>query len=120
MGTLTHTHTHTNTHTHTPQLSCLPRGQMVHADPGRHLFDVSMFRLMWQPTVTAMAAIVESAPVPPLAQVRVCLCVLVCVCVFVVYAFVWGGGGGKACVCVEGGVDVWWVRGLGVCVCTYK
>jgi len=51
------------------QLSCLPRGQMVHADPGRHLFDVSMFRLMWQPTVTAMAAIVESAQPPPLSQV---------------------------------------------------
>ncbi|KAF5842997.1 hypothetical protein DUNSADRAFT_3125 [Dunaliella salina] len=51
------------------QLSGLPRGQMVHADPGRHLFDVSMFRLMWQPTVTAMAAIVDCAQPPPLSQV---------------------------------------------------
>ena len=33
------------------QISRTPRGQMVHADPGRHLFDTSMFRLVWGPAV---------------------------------------------------------------------
>eukprot|EP00955_Chlamydomonas_euryale_P047184 353610-Chlamydomonas_euryale.AAC.1 len=42
------------------QTSRTPRGQMVHADPGRHLFDTTMFRLMWGPAVHAMCSIVDS------------------------------------------------------------
>ena len=41
------------------QVSRTLRGQMVHADPGRHLFDTSMFRIVWGPAVHAMCSIVE-------------------------------------------------------------
>ena len=41
------------------QISRTPRGQMVHSDPGRHLFDTSMFRIVWGPAVHAMCTIVE-------------------------------------------------------------
>eukprot|EP00798_Chlamydomonas_sp_ICE-L_P006642 gene6642-3299_t len=42
------------------QTSATSRGQMIHSDPGRHLFDTTMFRLIWNPAVTTICAIIDS------------------------------------------------------------
>ena len=43
------------------QTSRTERGRMVYADAARHLFDSSMFQLMWGPAVHAMCGIVSSS-----------------------------------------------------------
>ena len=42
------------------QHSRTARGVMVHSDPGRHLFDTTMFRLVWGPAVHALCSIVDN------------------------------------------------------------
>ncbi|GIL44250.1 hypothetical protein Vafri_1768 [Volvox africanus] len=42
------------------QISGTPRGLVVPSEEGRHLFDTTMFRLIWGPAVHAMCAIVDN------------------------------------------------------------